>query len=589
MDTIGPKDPARKIPELTPPLHRFIEGMGLYFENQGIPRIGGRMLGLLMIAHWPLSAEDLASILQISRGSVSTNIRILLASGLVEKALLPRLRTTHFVYSDEAMEHRIDAGVKSTEAFKRLLRAGRGSGPAARPGPASHRRLDGLVGRADRGVQRRDAALAQPPSGARSRARARRKRRRLDMQLYLRLAWRNIWRHRRRTIIIVLAMGLALAMMMMYDGMMEGFNQAIYGNAIRVLGGNIQIHASGYRERIDSNPLLPIPNDLAVVQTALRHPDVISAARRIQTGGLATNREGAFPVSIIGIEPQVEASVNLIAENIAEGRYLQPDDGDMVVIGRALADEMQIGLGDRFTLVGSDVHKENRQRSVTVVGIYDIGVRETEKRTLYVSLAEAQGLYGLPGQSTEIDLNLKRLGQEKAVVTALSAALPGYEVESWDRNYPELQTAVNNKDTVMNIFSIIITLIAGIGILNMLLMAVYERTREIGLLGAMGLKPRQIAWLFILEGAMMGAVGAAGGVLLGVIFNGAFSHVGFDFSSYASVTDYMALISGRVYPTLGLERAVGRGLTVLIVSTLAAWIPAVEASRREPAEALHHV
>jgi ABC-type lipoprotein release transport system permease subunit len=409
------------------------------------------------------------------------------------------------------------------------------------------------------------------------------------MRLYLRLAWRNIWRHRRRTVIIVLAMGLSLAMMMMYDGMMQGFNQAIYGNAIRVLGGNIQIHAAGYRERIGSNPLLPIPDDTAVVQTALKHADVISAARRIQTGGLATNREGAFPVSIIGIEPQVEAPVNLIAANMAEGRYLQPEDGDSVVIGRALADVMQIGVGDRFTLVGSDVHKENRQRSMTVAGIYDIGVRETEKKTLYISLAEAQGLYGLPDQSTEIDINLKRLGQEPGVVAALSAALPGYEVESWDKNYPELQTAVGNKDAVMNVFSIIITLIAAIGILNMLLMAVYERTREIGLLGAMGLKPRQIALLFILEGALIGAVGAAGGVVLGILVNGAFSRVGYDFSSYASVTDYMALISGRIYPTLGLERAAGRALTVLIVSTLAAWIPATEASRREPAQALHHV
>ncbi len=76
------------------------------------------------------------------------------------------------------------------------------------------------------------------------------------MLLYLRLAWRNIWRHRRRTLIIVLAMGLAMSMMVFYDGLMAGFNEAIYGNAIRVLGGNIQVHASGYREKIDSNPMM---------------------------------------------------------------------------------------------------------------------------------------------------------------------------------------------------------------------------------------------------------------------------------------------------------------------------------------------
>jgi DNA-binding transcriptional regulator GbsR (MarR family) len=118
---LGPKDSLSKLPKLTPELHKFIDGMGMYFESQGIPRIGGRMLGALMIAHWPLSAEDLASILRVSRGSISTNMRMLLASGLVEKAPMPGSRTTHFAFSDEAMEHRIAAGVRSTQAFKRLL------------------------------------------------------------------------------------------------------------------------------------------------------------------------------------------------------------------------------------------------------------------------------------------------------------------------------------------------------------------------------------------------------------------------------------------------------------------------------------
>jgi len=118
---IGPKDSLSKLPKLTPELHRFIDGMGMYFENQAIPRIGGRMLGALMIAHWPLSAEDLAAILKISRGSISTNMRMLLASGLVEKAPMPGSRITHFAFSHDAMEHRIAAGVRSTQAFKRLL------------------------------------------------------------------------------------------------------------------------------------------------------------------------------------------------------------------------------------------------------------------------------------------------------------------------------------------------------------------------------------------------------------------------------------------------------------------------------------
>ena len=97
------------------------------------------------------------------------------------------------------------------------------------------------------------------------------------MQLYLRLAWRNIWRHKRRTIIIVLAMSMTLALMMWYDGLMNGFTNAIYGNAVKVLGGNVQVHAAGYRAKVDSNPLLPLPDDAAAAQ--------IRAAFGVASGG----------------------------------------------------------------------------------------------------------------------------------------------------------------------------------------------------------------------------------------------------------------------------------------------------------------
>ena len=409
------------------------------------------------------------------------------------------------------------------------------------------------------------------------------------MILYLRLAWRNIWRHRRRTVIIMMAMAFSLALMMFYDGLIDGFNQAIYGNAIRVLGGNIQIHAAGYREKIDSNPLIPLADDTAVVKAALSQPNVLAAARRIQTGGLISNREGAFSISIIGIEPEVEQPVSLIYEHISAGRWLSADDQDVILIGKGLADAMNVKVGDRLTMVGSDIHKQNRQRTMTVGGIYDIGISTIEKQTVYISLGEAQTLFGLNGQSTEVDITLKKLGQEAPVIAALAPMLPGYEVESWVKNYPEFTSVISQKSAVMNVFSVIIVLIAGIGILNLLLMAIYERTREIGLLGAMGLKPRQIAALFVLEGTMIGVVGAFAGVVLGLMLNGALGKVGMDYSQFANMADYMALISGRVYPSLGLNNLLNRVLTVVIISTLAAWIPAREASRREPAEALHYV
>ena len=409
------------------------------------------------------------------------------------------------------------------------------------------------------------------------------------MTLYLRLAWRNIWRHRRRTVIIVLAMGLSLALMMIYDGMIDGFNNAIAGNAVRVLGGNIQVHAAGYRAKVDSNPLLPLTDDMAVVNAALSQPDVVAAARRIQTGGLVSNHEGAFPMSIIGIEPEAEAPVSLIAEHIVDGRYVETTDEDSILIGKGLADALSIKVGDRVTMVGSDIHKQNRQRTMTVIGIYDVGIPSIEKGTSYISLTEAQNLFGLRDQSTEVQITLKKVGTESAVVAVLSPALPGYEVESWEKNYPELGSAINSKSAVMDIFSVVIVMISGIGILNLLLMAIYERTREIGLLGAMGLKPRQIATTFILEGALIGVVGVIAGIGMGLMTNLSLGQVGMDYSQFAGITEYTALISGRIYSSLGVSKLFGRSIVVLVIAALAALIPALIAARREPSEALHHV
>jgi len=141
----------------------------------------------------------------------------------------------------------------------------------------------------------------------------------------------------------------------------------------------------------------------------------------------------------------------------------------------------------------------------------------------------------------------------------------------------------------MDVFSIFILLISGIGIFNLLMMAVYERTREIGMLGAIGLRPRQIGLLFVLEGIMIGVVGVLAGIALGLTINFIVGQVGLDFSQFSNITEYMALINGKVYPSLGLEQLPKRAITVAIVSALASLYPAIEAARREPAEALHYV
>lgn len=409
------------------------------------------------------------------------------------------------------------------------------------------------------------------------------------MRTIIKMAWRNLWRHRRRTVIVAIAIGGTMALMMWYDGLVGGFNEAIYGNAIRVMGGNIQIHAAGYAAEVNQLPLLPLANDQALVQAAQRQPQVIAAARRINTGGMATTREGAFGVTIVGVEPEQELPVSLVAQEVSAGRYLAAGDQDMVYIGQGLATAMGVTVGDRFTLAGRDTHQQMRRRTMTVAGIYDIGMPDIEKRTIYITLGEAQDLYGLDGQVTEIAISLEQIGKEPAVMDALRPTLAGAEIVSWQTSFPELEQALATKGGAMSVFSVIMMFIVGIGILNLLLMAVYERTREIGILGALGLKPFQISILFVLEGTLMGLVGVAVGVALGLLINGVLGQVGMDFSKFSTITSYMALISGRVYPTWGLDKLLQRSLTVLLITTLAALYPAREAAQREPAEALHYV
>jgi putative ABC transport system permease protein len=145
------------------------------------------------------------------------------------------------------------------------------------------------------------------------------------------------------------------------------------------------------------------------------------------------------------------------------------------------------------------------------------------------------------------------------------------------------------KTSVMGVFGVIMLGIAAIGILNLLTMAVFERTREIGVLGALGLKPRQITLLFLMEGILIGVVGAVFGAILGTIINGLLGYYGIDYSQFADLTEFTALISGRIYSQLVPLKVLQHALTVAIIAAIAALYPAREAARREPAEALHYV
>ena len=415
------------------------------------------------------------------------------------------------------------------------------------------------------------------------------------METLLRMAWRNVWRNWRRTVIAGIAIALGLTLILVFDGFLGGMNEALYGNTVKLQGGHVQIHASGFREKANRLPLLPLLDPGAAVEAALAQPEVVAVSQRIETGGMVSSREGTMPVAITGIEPEQEASVSLVAENVVQGRWLETNDEDVLLIGAALAERIEVTVGDRVTLVGRATHQQMRRRTMTIIGIYDLGIPDVEKSLVFVSLLEAQTLFDLRDQATEVAIYLEQVGQEPPVVETLQTALPGYEVDAWDTLDPSAKQMMELEAQIMDMFGLVILLIAGVGILNLMLMAVFERTREIGLLAAMGLKRRETVVLFLLEGVLIGLLGALAGTVLGGAIGAYFGRVGLDWMAMYGGIDMgeysglIGLMGDRLYFRIGIYVLVKRALTVGIIAALASLYPAWQASKREPAEALHYV
>jgi len=406
----------------------------------------------------------------------------------------------------------------------------------------------------------------------------------------VKLAWRNMWRNWRRTAIAMVAIVLGLILLIFMEGMIKGSDQAIYGNAVRLYGGNLQIHATGFRAKANRLPLLPVEDADQVVQIAMAHPEVLIASKRINTGGMINDRGDSYPVTITGIQPSTEAPISLIAENIVAGRFLQDDDEDTIVVGKGLTDVLEVGVGDRIMLIGKRKNESMRQRTMTIAGIYDLGLREAEKGMVFISLSEAQSLFNLRDQETEVTISTHTLGLENQVIGDLQADLQDYEVDSWETLKPEIRQTIDVKSQFTNIFGLIVVMIACIGVLNLMMMAVFERTREMGVLAALGMKGRQVMGLFLLEGAMIGVVGATVGCTLGWLLMAALNQAGgLDFSFASEMGDMTALMGDTLYASINLVAILRQGFIVAAMAALASLIPAWQASRKEPAEALHHV
>jgi len=406
----------------------------------------------------------------------------------------------------------------------------------------------------------------------------------------IQIAWRNVWRNWRRTTIASVAIVLGLILLIFLGGLYGGYDEAVFANAVRLYGGNIQIHAPGFRDKSDRMPLIPLEDVDQLLQTVMAHPEVRLASQRINTSGMIIDGGEIYPLTITAIQPSVEEPTSLIAENIIAGRFLVDDDQDFIVIGRGLAEELGVGVGDRLTLAGKRKNESIRQRTMTVVGVFDLGLKDAEKGMLFISLEEARSLSNLRDQATEVTISLTEIGMEDQVIGDLQASLPGYEVDSWLTLNPELRQVLDMGDQMTTFLGLIVVMIACIGILNLMMMAVFERTREMGVLAALGMKGRQVMGLFLLEGALIGAVGAAVGCTLGWLLMLTFNATGgIDMSDYTDMGEIYALMGDAFYATIEPLRIIQYGLLIIFMAVLASLLPAWQAARQEPAESLHQL
>jgi ABC-type lipoprotein release transport system permease subunit len=413
------------------------------------------------------------------------------------------------------------------------------------------------------------------------------------MSKYIKLAWRNMWRNWRRTLIATVAIILSMILLIFFQAFMDGMDQSIYGNTVRLYGGNVLIHAPGYRAKATRLPMLPVEDVDAILAAFRSQPNVLAASRRINTGGLVSDREASQAVNITAIEPEFEAPISLAAENLIAGRFLMPEDGDNIVIGRALADHLNVSVGDRVSLLGRRKDQSMRQRSMTVVGIFDLGLGEAEKGLVFINLPTAQTLYNLRDEVTEVAVVLEKIGQEDTVINSIAPGFPNHEVDSIYTLRPEFGEALNIDRVIGLLLGGILLLMGGIGILNLMLMAVFERTREMGVLAAMGMTGRQVMGLFVLEGALIGLAGAVVGCIASWLLVMWLGRTGIDFSSvYTNLEDageIYALMGTHLFPAISATTIVIYGFAAVVIGALAALFPAWQASKKEPAESLHYV
>ena len=405
--------------------------------------------------------------------------------------------------------------------------------------------------------------------------------------ILLRLAWRNLWRNHRRTLIMLLAIVLGTWAMIFMTALMRGMVSQMVADGISVLPGHVQVHHPEYRDDPSIANLIAI-SDEELSEGFGSSADFLAWATRIRVPAVITSEYESRGVTLLGVDPLQERGLTFVDYDAVEGRFLESADDTGVVIGRKLATTLNTRVGKRIVLMSQDPENEIADRGFRVVGLFDANVQAYEEAYVFAGKATTQKMLRVGDQVSELVVLGDDFRDVEAEYNKTVELIDGRaEVKRWIELDAYLGTMLSVMDGFVLVWIIVIFLALSFGLVNTLVMAVFERVREIGLMLALGMRPINILGQIIVESLLLLAIGLAIGTAL------AWAAVqpmkdGVDLSIVGDGMEMWGM-SSVLYPELLLSDVILANLVVLVLGFFASLSPAWRAAQYEPIEAITKV
>lgn len=400
------------------------------------------------------------------------------------------------------------------------------------------------------------------------------------------LAWRNLWRNHRRTLIMIAATTVAVWAMIFMTALMRGMVNDMIRDGIESLPGQVQVHHPDFRDDPSIGNLVPVTD--AELRSRFGDAGLSGWSTRINVPAVITSERATRGVTLYGVDPAQDRSVTFVAHSIVAGRYLEDSDDRGLVVGEKLLERLETDLGKRVVLMSQDPDNEIADRGFRIVGVFSAKLAMQEETLVFAGKETVRDMLKIGDFVTEVAVqgddyrNVEPLRER--VETLVGANV---EVLSWKSLNGYLGSMLSMMDGFVIVWTVVIFLALSFGLVNTLVMAVFERVREIGLMLALGMRPRTILAQVVFESMLLLSIG----LLLGTLF--AWLTVvplkdGIDLSIVAEGMEMFGA-SSVLYPELTLKDVVQSNAVILLLGFLASLSPAVRASRYEPVEALTKV